>query len=264
MNGEILHMGRLTLIARQFLKTRRLIDSPDNQSVEKLTFHVRNKYFGLLPYGQQLEGLNAWLDYLIKKHCVSIFLILPDEIDEHDDLTLYTSFINSNAAWVIATNTDRDFSVWRRHWKRLPGKDGGWSIDYYEKASPGRDPLEYHMSYDPDELPLVLDEIRRFALEIGCRSWAERFEHAAALLAKKDFQIEDDNDFKELLPPGKLHLLEVLSQAWVFGGTGSWNEEVSGIADDQDRKSDYRRYSWSLYRAIMRGLMYCFNDESRN
>lgn len=262
MNSEILQMARLTLIARRFLKNGEVVDCLDHQKIKRLVFHVRNRCFGLLPYGQKLDGLDKWLEYLRHKACTSIYLILPDEIDERDNISLSTSVLNVNSSWVMVTNTARDYSVWNRQWKKLKGQGNGWEIDYYEKAVPGRNPLDYQLHYDPTELPAALGQMKSFALEISCPAWADRFEEAAAMArGEKEARPTHELDCKGLLPADKIVLLNVLSRAWVFGEMRSWNDEGASAAAGQGRKDDYQHLTWRLYQAIMRALMHCFNDD---
>lgn len=260
MNTELLQMAKLTLIARNFLESGQIADCLDYKHINRLIFHMRNKYFGLLPYGRSVDGLEKWLAYLTQKQCTSIFLILPDEIDEHAELSLYTTLLNSNAGWVIITNTVIDYSAWQRRWKQA--NDGKWDVHYYEKTSPGRNPLDFHFHYDPQELPAALKAIKQFASEIGCAAWIKWFDSALAILAgEPEVEPRYRVELKGLIPQDKMPLINALSHAWIFGGTGWWNDDGAAAAASADRRSDYQHYSWQLYQAIMRVVMYCVNGD---
>lgn len=135
-------------------------------------------------------------------------------------------------AWEVAREHAKDNRIWRVTY---------WRVGLIPSSTPD------DVSRASAELRGALEEIRDFA-RAEATEWVPWFEKALDCL-------ESDRDIPyhpDLLPRvgyarDARRLLAAASQAWVFGGMGSWND----MGFDEPQQSRYEACSTRLYRAVI-------------
>ena len=135
-------------------------------------------------------------------------------------------------AWEVARKRAKDNRIWRVTY---------WSVGLVPS------PLRDDVSRVSAKLRGALEEIRDFARsEAG--DWVAWFDKALDCL-KSDRRIPYHADMLPTVGYARdaRRLLAAASQAWVFGGMGSWND----IGFDELQQSRYETCSERLYRAVI-------------
>jgi hypothetical protein len=110
-------------------------------------------------------------------------------------------------------------------------------------------------------LASALEEIKAFANRVKEDFWEGMFSQALATLSSTK---DDEPDTRGLLPSVGYdslakRIIAASSQAWVFGGMGSWND--LGFSDKEDIET-YERVSEELYETVVDAILTATNSFS--
>jgi hypothetical protein len=110
------------------------------------------------------------------------------------------------------------------------------------------------------ELVAALEAARSFALTNQLSGWAEWFAKAIVAAGAPDPEIPYNPD---IAPGGWLaleqrQLLAAATQAWVFGGMGSWNDIW---LEDESQAERMEQLTKQLYTAVMGALVAVTNNQ---
>ena len=212
------------------------------------------------------DAPDAWFGYLRGRGCTGLRLVyFPSSVASFPGHML-AGFVGGGGRWLIADETKDRTGSWEAAWQ-VTAKDAPdrriWSVSYRRVTAP-----RHSGSPNPDlatireELGTNLIEIRDFAQSHKLDGFAKCFQSALDCLdAEKPLTKIYHTD---LVPSDWYSLtaeqtLATCSEAWVFGGMGSWND----LGFEGDANKTYERLSKGLYAAIIHGIVSAVNSKTR-
>ncbi len=245
MNIELLDMSRLTLLAKNYIRNGQFASSLANSSsVDKRLFRFAPERVGEVPYAT--ESCEEWLEELKRRGATDFKLIMPDELDSFEKLDR----VNGIPCCMIAFFEDRATS-WNKLWSLNP-TNGKWDVQMVEIPIAGMQ--EKPVFQDVSEgMATLLERIRALAQKLRLSEFSFRF--AAALKAlQADFVAAD------IIEPANRRLLQSATEAYVFGGRGSWTDTAKSAAAEKGLSQEYESLTKDLYRGIALSIMYAVNE----
>ena len=198
---------------------------------------------------------NDW--FILLKDSNSLRLVLrysPTSKSQFPDYKL-AGLVGGGGTWYIASIFPQQADYWIGRWEvtnQNAPDNNIWKVTYGRVAEKEKLPQiqnDYLSSYK-DKLEDILKQIEAFALKHSLDFWAQSFRNGLEALASNDpIRL---TYHKDLLPHegyslDAKRLVAASSQAWVFGGMGSWND--LGFEDASEHQ-EYERLSQELYAAI--------------
>jgi hypothetical protein len=194
----------------------------------------------------------GWLETIRSAGAERLWLLTPTVRYLNEE-----GLVNAGVGAIVVTGA-ADAEVWRGYWELISPRptDGRiWSVRY-EPMPVGEDVFFDPLVVDDAaaDLRAVLADAAAVAVaESALRHFAPWFRDAAKLL---DHPHPIPPYHPDMLPDvgyslESRRLLAASTQAWVFGGMGSWNDVV---IDDQSFRTAYDLISSRLWSAVIAGL----------
>jgi hypothetical protein len=176
---------------------------------------------------------------------------LPSEPDQH----ALAAFSNSGG-WGLIAHGPRHSEAWHATWtvgdREAPDRRI-WMVNYTGTRLAPTLPQQVEVSRADDTLRERLRAAAEFAAEQGLDSWTDWFKRA--LMTEDVIPYHPD-----MLPPDydptRRRLAAMATQAFVFGGMGSWNDVYYDGADARGR---YEAVTRDLYDAVLTALIASVN-----
>lgn len=186
---------------------------------------------------------------------------LPDRIG--------TAFIGGGGRWVIEAHHQAGADIWEGRWTSTPSSAEDetktalpWSVRYGRIGINTRPPppdlvdpatLRHHLS-------TTLEDLAAFAQNTGLPDYATLFNHAQVRLTSPDPMAGLHH--ADLFPPGwgtleARQLMACAEAAWVFGGMGSWNDQMF----DGETQEHYSTLSDTLFTLLIQAIVAAANPD---
>jgi hypothetical protein len=205
------------------------------------------------------EGTAHWFNHLksLQVRRLSLLCGTPQETKRPPYVAV--AFVGARARhWAILAEEEGKSQVWLSTWA-LVGGAKPWEVKYIATR-----PALGTVRYKPDlrkgrsELLSALADIEAFAIKRGLADWTDWFRRAINLMDDVSPTIPYHPD---ILPASGFtlaarQLLAAASQAWVFGGMGSWNDVAIPGAD----RTAYRRLTERLYNSVLSAVQHAANS----
>jgi hypothetical protein len=136
------------------------------------------------------------------------------------------------ARWEVGNRDDADRRI--------------WNIAISGERSDLRAPVPDVRS-SATELRIALSELGDFAARHDQQSWADIMRAAEEQLVSDDPKCAYYPEMVQAgaLPLDRLQLLAAATRGWIFGGMGSWNDNVASVEIEE-----YERVSANLWKAL--------------
>ena len=245
MNIELHDMSRLTILAKAFLKNGAYPASlTKSADVGKRLFRFSPEYDGGDAY--EVCSCEEWLDELSRRGATDFKLIVPQEIDGFDRL----GRANGLPCCIICFYGGRA-TAWNRLWS-YDGAMGKWYAQLIEFriAKAHEKPV---LSDPTEDMINLLGRIRELSRRLHLSEFSFRF--SAALKA-----LQTDLPHASTLAPLNYRLFRAATEAYVFGGRGSWTDTARIAASDKGLSDEYGFLTGELYKGIALCLMYAVNE----
>jgi hypothetical protein len=198
---------------------------------------------------------NDWFTLLKDNNSVRLWLGYSPSSNPHFPDHKLAGLVGGGGTRYIASTFPKHADYWLGRWEvadqNAPDRRI-WNVTYGRVAEKEKLPLlqANGLSSYKDKLENILKQIEAFALKHSLHSWAESFHEGLEVLTSDDPISLIYH--KDLLPPegyslDAKRLIAACSQAWVFGGMGSWNDP--GFEDTVEHQ-EYERLSQELYETI--------------
>lgn len=161
-------------------------------------------------------------------------------------------FIGGGGNWRLCIERDESCQAWQARWEvgNRDARDSRiWRVNYALVDERGGEELNFlSVSGAASELREALREIENFA-RINNIGYVESFSKARQCL---EADIPDapiyhrDLAPEGALPPPAARLLAACQAAWVFGGMGTWNDQLF----EGEQQTEYERLSEQLFNAL--------------
>jgi len=251
MNGEIAQMVALVSHGSRFLH------GPDDSTAPELfPLNSTFRFVHDVTFEPGGTGTRGWFEELRHQGVAQLSLYLAGR-----NPTL-AAFANGAESLILAKSSDA--RVWASSWRPTPkqGPDNRiWSVKYKAFESDCADVPMTDVDEARAELSRWLSIATDFAQQDDfLRQFVEYFARATAQL---DAAAPVLGNVPDLVPDrwawsGRC-LLAAASDAWVFGGMGSWNDAVFG---DDEMHRRYHEVSAGLYDAVRFAIAAGANAES--
>jgi len=197
---------------------------------------------------------NDWFTFLAGHKCQRLSIgYLPSSNPTFSDHKL-AGLVGGGVTWQIASCFSKYADYWLSRWevtdRKAPDKRI-WKVTYGRVAeNKGLPRFSIDLLSDKDKLESILKRIGTFARQHDLDFWADKFHNALEALTSDD--PISLTYHKDLLPVDGYgldakRLISACSEAWVFGGMGSWND--LGF-EDKSENEQYERLSKDLYETI--------------
>ena len=206
-----------------------------------------------------------WLETLKERKCVRLKLLhVPTQNPEAPDHML-AAFVGGGGQSLIETSFDSSSDYWAAKWEVTNQKAPDrkiWQVTYnvVAKNSKSTSNVPIDLQDLHNRLEHILLEIRGFAQKHKIDNFASFFQNGIDSLNSTSFT--EKKYHKDLVPNGWYsfqaeQLLTAASNAWVFGGMGSWNDLVFEGADNKI----YEDLSAKLYSTINESIVAAVNSQ---
>ena len=197
---------------------------------------------------------NHWFNYLRTFNCRRLTLKYAPTSDPLPD-HISSAFVGGGGKWYIVSGFFDHADYWLGRWEVTDQEASDnkiWKVTYGKAAT--REQLPQSQASDLSStranLEVVLQQIKAFAQKHELDGFAGCFRKGlGALSSNNPISLTYHND---LLPTTGYNLdakqlIAAASEAWVFGGMGSWNDLSF---DNTIEHQEYERLSRELYAAI--------------
>lgn len=244
MNIELLDMTRLTILAKAFIQKNQVVPSLAESS------NVSRRLFRFVPQGEgdafATESWKEWLEELSRRGAEDFKLIMHEELDTFEKLDR----VNGIPCCIICFYHDRATS-WNKLWSYDPVLNK-WDVQLVEIPvdQMHNKPVFQDVS---ETMATLLERIRVLAQKLKLSEFSFRF--ASALKA-----LQADLVSADLMAPVNRRLLQAATEAYVFGGKGSWTDTARFAAAAKGLSDEYETLTKELYRGIALSVMYAVNE----
>jgi hypothetical protein len=265
VNGQLANVIALALHGSAWLADP-TADVPDLERSNSTFQYVRRTRFELPPSRWRRRsasvGSREWLSSLRANGTTRLWLVIPEATPGPVEPHHAAGFSNGGRWGLLATGGRPTswFPDWDVH--DLHAADNRiWDVRFVgSRADDGAPPDRPPSAASLTDLVSALVAIREFARDHGLDFWAERFDVAIGHAGADSPEIPFHPD---LAPPSTLsaearRLLAAGSQAWVFGGMGSWND--LGL-DDPSAADPYQQVSRELYARMLTAFVSATNAD---
>lgn len=246
MNGEVLDLCELTVLAKQAKKEQREIAQPEQRYIAKRRFIFSQGY-------GNTESVSAWFRILVKRGMRDLVFMIPTEVKKRSIL----GFSNTSGGYLLCFRNDETISYFTAEWE-FQKEEKLWHVTYREHEWEEAPKSMAEFEDCSDSFRRVLKEIAEFANEIDEPFFGARFEDALEILNGNAASLNEAK-FVSSLPEKYRRIFRAADMADVFGAMGSWNDCPPGHAEALGRRDDYERLSNELLRQIRINLMYAVN-----
>ena len=172
--------------------------------------------------------------------------------------------VGGGGVWLVETIYHGYSNYWSNRWtvtqKEAPDNKI-WSVDYaLTHVNKPTTNLQYDLAETAANLGAALKAIAAFARQQDLSDWVDVFERALTRLTS----VEPAGDYyhqdlivRENYSLQARQLLFGAASAWVFGGMGSWNDQVFNTPGDQKTYTDL---SSRLYETVNRSIVAATNS----
>jgi hypothetical protein len=209
---------------------------------------------------QQLKSnqtRRAWLTYFPRGGAtVPNHEVVPDY--------MLAAFVGGGGTWAILTDRQEDREMWASRWEVSRKDDPAhriWRVTYASVARwrETRPVSSMPLGEALREMKEALSAIRTFSIKQQHDFWTTWFDRGLSAL-----QSEGAPQFPDYVapiclnhfPPDAQKLLASAYASWVFGGMGSWNDNVY---EDPGTQSENEQVSSRLYAAICAAIQTAVN-----
>ena len=248
MNIELMTMAKLTMTAKYMVKAGSF-DSGlmPNENIEKIIFRFTAHGDGETYPAIEVDSREKWLKILQERGAEDFKLILADELDDYSQLTVF------NKVPCVMLCFGKDYvSAWNRMWTINPSNNK-WVVFMVESIienPPKEKPRFGDVSQD---MATLFPRLRALAQKLELSEFSFAF-NAALKSLQADFVRGDQ------MAPAHQRLLQAATDAYVFGGQGSWNDKGRAAAEAKGLTAEYEALTKDLYRGIALSLMYVVNE----
>ena len=245
MNVELLSMAQLGVAARYFARTGVQPDGlPQDERIGQMLFRFA-------PRGERPEtvvsGREAWLQALAERGMEDMLLLMQDSVEDIGALAQF----NRLPCVLLCFYAD-GVTRWNRLWSYQP-ETGKWVVILQESPI-DRPPEEKPRFSDvSQDMATLLAQIRALAQKRECSRFAFAF-GAALKSLQADFVRGGE------MPTVNRRLMKAATDAYVFGGEGSWNDVGQKAAQAKGMTEEYERLTQALFRGIALCMMYAVNE----
>ncbi len=207
-----------------------------------------------------------WVQLLRSEGVTSVRIAHGVQTDGHMD-RMTSGFVGGGRRWAIHTSNGEHHDLWlprlaldqeeRDRMIRTRSREAKiWRSSYLRRDEARHGPFDADLEGAAEALAAALEDVIAFAGAQGAAHWIETaFEPALGILERRrgvdpDRSRLDFKPFVRLEPAGRL--LNTVMAAWVFGGMGSWNDQVIAPKEEYDRVSE--ALFAALHRAIAAGV----------
>ena len=247
MNGEISQICNIVLATKSALKKRSRIKYKPVYYEKKSTFiFFNNKKY-------KAKSVEEWFDYCIDRGLQNIKFLIPLPIKDSDSL----NFTNISQASIVCFFDNKLVTYFTPKWEDYNNE---WYIIYTEHE--WEPPLKAKPKFydNTEDFRNILVKIRDFSNEIGVRNFANIFNYAFELLDEKKYTMNKEKFPLNFLPDKNARLYVSSMTANVFGGMGSWNDDVPYYAYEKGLTDEYDKLSKELSEQIELATMYALNE----
>lgn len=266
MQGNILQALALVSVGNAALRGREIVGFWPGS----LVFRWSKQVEFVIPrggdaYDQVAADPLAWFAYLKASRCRGLRLHNAPMRQAprlgHMEERMLVGFVGGGPRWLIeAVGAERS-----QHWEgfdrigdRKDPERRIWLTGYLMQGETvPQDDADHDVSAAASEVRAALMGIEPLAREIGAANFAEIFASARKTLDEGG----ETFDFAALtdLTAEATRLLLAASEAWVFGGMGSWND----VGTDETHAARYAETSETLFRSLQRAVIAVANSSYR-
>lgn len=268
MKGEVFQLCSIITSAKNALNTKTFIQ------YEPLSYEL-DTVFQFVPEaegekGELVQGVDGWYARCAYNGMEDVKILAPTAIKDRRIL----GFVNTSQNIMLCFYPNDEIHMWMPRWI-MDKEKKGWRIIYNEtiwKNHPEGKPM---YKDNTPEFKEALEQISRFAKELGFEGWGFVFDRSISMLEGGfDYTADDEKIREELkkkgrpmppkkhlaLPPHNRDVFEAASNADVFAGMGSWNDGPAAKAAAEGREKEYNELSDKLFNQIALALMYAINQ----
>ncbi|MCL2817285.1 MAG: hypothetical protein FWD39_02725 [Clostridiales bacterium] len=253
MGGQLYEMCLIVTAAKKALRNKSAFSYVPYYYVRRSEFQFlpETKYFGAGPF--KADNAAAWYDHCLKKGLQDIKLFVPISVKNRYKL----AFANSTHCSLVCFWKEH-ITCFSSHWEN-DYEQMKWDILYREEKWRESPQWKPHFGNNSESFRLVLVKIKELAEKLdGYNSGFEvNFQNAIDILDGSDFTPQ----WLHLpeIPEENLRLYRAANAADVFGGMLSWNDGVSGFAEEKGLREDYETLSNELLKQIRLATLYAIN-----
>ncbi len=249
MNGELMNMVQMTIMAKYYIRTGEMNESLTNNSkIGSMHFTFAEQDFGEKAPAAEIDSKAEWLKMLVERGAEDVKLLVIDEIDNFDRLALVNGMPCCMLCFYVGGVTS-----WNKKWS-YNDETKAWDVHFVETVCRNAPPEKPKFQDMTQPFVTLLERIRGLAQKLGLGEFAFKFSAALGSL-QADFVHGD-----AAMTPAHHRLLSAAIQAYVFGGEGSWNDKAKFAAAGKGLSEEYQELTSDLYRGIALACMYAANE----
>ena len=253
MFREKKQISDIVIATKVALKTKNKIDYLPFEYEKNIEFlFTKNKVF-FFERSYKAKTIEEWYKYCLKLGLEDIQILLP------------VSLKNSNIPDKLNTNKNKFICYFKNNLvlyftPKWNATSGGWNIIYTAHKYKNSTNEKIKFYYNTEDFRNILIKIRDFSNEIGVRNFANIFNYAFELLDEKKYTMNKEKFPLNFLLDKNARLYVSSMTANVFGGMGSWNDDVPYCAYEKGLTDEYEKLSKELSEQMELATMYALNE----
>ena len=251
MNGEVFNACIIVASIKQALMSNLELNYKSEKYIKSLVFDY---VLGDEPEKREQASINEWFKHALKLGLSDVRYATNLTVSSEERSLQGFSNVSYKSILCIYKNK---MSYLVPHWSFEEDKKG-WDIVYKEFILNGTPEIQ-KFSDNTLEFKDILTRTSKFADEIECENFGDCFRKGLKALNEPE-NIEQNILNAPLMPKLNLALFTAASAADVFGGMGSWNDDVAGLAQHKKRGKEYDELSGELFTQMRKATLFAINE----
>ena len=235
----------IVIATKVALKTKNKIAYTPSKYENKIEFLFTENF--------KAKDVNEWYEHCIEKGLEDIKLSMPIAVKDPSLL----AFSNTSQAGLVCYFKDNVVTYFIPKWE---SGDNGWNVIYreYKWENPPKEKVQFEDN--TEDFKNTLSKIATLADKIDFQNFANIFNYAFELLDEKKYTMNKEKFPLNFLPDKNARLYVSSMTANVFGGMGSWNDDVPYYAYEKELTDEYDKLSKELSEQMELATMYALNE----
>lgn len=257
MNGETYQVCCIVVAAKNALKKQSKIKYKPLQYEKSVEFRFLPREEGVQQKEETVAySVKEWFQKCVKYGIADVKCIMPVAEKDREKL----GFVNTKQVSIVCFYKDGSVTYFVPTWS-FHNKQKGWNILYqeYEWEEYPNGGLQF--ADNTAAFTEILNEIEKFANLIEVQYFGKVFRHSNDILnGKAEYSKKGKRFTLPDIPKPYSNLFFAASEADVFGGMGSWNDEPPYYAKKKGFEEEYVRLSNELLKQMRLAILYSVNE----
>lgn len=256
MNGELYQIASIVAAGKKAMRSSCAIRYDPLQYENSIRFDFLPSNGALKGKKYVAPNVPAWFAQIKENGVQDIKLLCPYSVKNRHLL----GFSNTTESSILCFHKYGKVTFFTADWQ-FDAARTQWNILYSEHEWPDSPSQKPQFDDNTASFRRILSEIKAFAAQIECGSFADIFDTAIRLLdGSCNYPDKKYGLALPQIPQRNLQIFEAASIADVFGAMGSWNDSPPCMAHQKGLDDAYEALSAELFKNIRLAILYAINE----